>query len=363
MRVMFVNSMRALGGGERWLLEVTDGLAARGHDVSVAARTGSALAGNARASGHRVLELPMRGDADVDSIIRLAWWLRHHRVEILNVNIQRGVRLGCAAARLAGLRAVVERRGLTLSVKESAINRHVYGRCLTHVVANCGAIRDELVGAGIVPASRVSVIPNGIDPSRVPPGGGRALRAELSIPSDAPLVAIIGRLVVDKGHDVALDAFRRLLVELPRARLLVVGAGTLEDRLREEALGFSDGSVVLAGHRDDVPAVLDAADAVLVMSSREGMPHVVLESMVAGTPVVATRVAGVPELIADGHHGLLVPIGAADDAADALLRVLSDPDLATRLGRHAAARARAEFSLDQMIDRFEELFETLTRER
>ncbi|MCK4511192.1 glycosyltransferase family 4 protein [bacterium] len=362
MRVMFVNSMRALGGGERWLLEVADGLASRGHDVSVAARTGSALARNARASGHRVLEAPMRGDADVDSVVRLAWWLRRHRVEILNVNIQRGVRLGCAAARLAGVRTVVERRGLTLPVKESAVNRHVYARCLTHVVANCRAIRDELVDAGTLPASRVSVIPNGIDPLRVPPGGGDALRAEFSIPSDAPLVAVIGRLVADKGHDVGLDAFRRLLVELPRARLLVVGAGNLEDRLRREALDFSGRSVVLAGHREDVPAVLDAADAVLVTSSREGMPHVVLESMAAGTPVVATRVAGVPELISDGQHGLLVPIGAADEAAGALLRVLSDRDLATRLGTQAAARVRAEFSLDQMIDRFEELFETLTGE-
>lgn len=364
MRILFVNSMRALGGGEQWLLETAAGLAARGHDVVVAARPGSALAAEARGEGHVVTELPMRGDVDLASIVRLASSLRAFEPDVLSVNVQRAVRVGCAATVLSGRRVVVERRGLLLPVRPTVLNRAVYTRCVTHVIANCRSIRDGLLATGLVDAGRVSVIPNGIDAARVRPGGGAVLRREFGIPENAPLVAVVGRLVTDKRHRVALAAFRRALSAVPSARLLVVGSGRLEGELRAEAAReFEEGRVIFAGRRSDVPAVLDAADALLLTSDREGMPHVVLEAMVAGTPVVATRVAGVPELIDDGVHGLLVPVGSAEEAAGAVVRVLTDRALAARLAAAAAGRVRSEFTLEQMIDRVERLFVRLVEAR
>ena len=364
MRLLFVNSMRSIGGGEQWLLEAAGGLAARGHDVSVAARPGSALAARSREDGHGLLELPMRGDADVASILRLSRWIRRHGTDVLSVNVQRAVRIGCAAALLSGRPPVVERRGLSFPVRPTALNRAIYGRCVSHVIANCRSIEDGLLDTGVIDASRVSVIVNGIDPERVGKGGGGAVRSQLDISPETPLVAMVGRLVVDKGHRVALSAFRRVLSEVPAARLLIVGAGKLDADLRAEAASrFAGESVVFAGRRDDVPAVLDAADVVLVTSDREGMPHVVLEAMVAGVPVVATRVAGVPEMIEHGTHGLLVPIGSAEAAASAVVSVLSDPELGQRLAAAAAARVRAEFGLEVMIDRIELLFRALVEER
>ena len=364
MKVLFVNSMRSLGGGEQWLLEAAGGLAGRGHDVSVAARPASALAARAREDGHRVLGLPMRGDLDVDSILRLSRWIRGNEPDVLSVNVQRAVRIGCAAALFSGRPVVVERRGLSFPVRPTALNRAVYGRCVAHVIANCHSIRDGLVATGVIEPSRVSVIVNGIDPARVTMGGGDAARREFGIPARAPLVAVIGRLVVDKRHRVALSAFRRVLSALPSARLLIVGAGKLDAELRAEAARSFDGeTVVFAGRRDDVPAMLDAADVLLVTSDREGMPHVILEAMVAGTPVVATRVAGVPEIIEDGKHGLLVSIGSAVAAADAVVRVLSDTELGSRLAGAASARVKAEFALEEMVDRVERLFIDLVEER
>jgi glycosyltransferase involved in cell wall biosynthesis len=346
-----------MGGGERWVLEVAGALAARGHHVGVAARTSGALAAAAASAGHAVLELPMRGDADLFSVARLAAWLRAERAELVSVNVQRAVRIGCAAAAAAGIGAVVERRGLTLPVRNTYLNRTVYGRCLTHVVANCRAIAYELLGTGVVPPERLSVIHNGIDPDRVPRGGGERVRAEFALPPHAPLVAIIGRLVSDKGHRVAFDAFGELVSAVPDARMLVVGAGELESELRASAREAApDGTIVFTGHRDDVPAVLDAAQAVLVTSTREGMPHVVLEAMAAAVPIVATRVAGIPEMIEDGRQGILIPAGSAESARAALERVLTDRSLAESLSAEAALRVRSDFSLDVMVDHFESLF-------
>jgi len=357
LKIVFVNSMRTLGGGERWLLEAAEGLKLRGHETAVAARKGSVLGSRAAQDGHRALELPMRGDLDVDSILRLARWFRTLESELVCVSVQRAVRIGAAAARLAGTAAVVERRGLILPLPGSLVNRLVYGRGVTAVIANCAAIRDDVVASGLVDASRVRVIVNGIDPARVPAGGGAAVRDELGIPADVPVVAVLGRLVRDKAHDDALRAFAALHARQPAARLLIAGGGKLEQEIRELAAELvPGGAVVFAGHRDDVPAILDAADVVLVTSHREGMPHVVLEAMAAGKAIVATRVAGIPEMLEHGRDGLLVAPGAIAAAAGAVLSVLGDRDLAERLGAGARRRIPDEFSITAMIDRVEQCF-------
>ena len=140
MRICFVNSLRTFGGGERWLLEAAAGLASRGHTITVVARAESALATRARRAGYDTLELPMRGDGDPTSILPLASWFRSTRCDIASVNVQRAVRVGVVAARIARVPGVVERRGLLFPVKPSALNRFMYRRLVTRVIANCSAI-------------------------------------------------------------------------------------------------------------------------------------------------------------------------------------------------------------------------------
>ncbi len=362
MNIVFVNSMRSFGGGERWILEAAEGLGRRGHDVSVAARTGSALAARARAAGLPLVELPMRGDLDVVSVVRLARWLGRRAADVVNVSIERAVRIGCAAARLAGRPAVIERRGLDLPLKPSLLNRMVYERCVARVMANCDAVRRGVVATGVVPPAKMVVVRNGIDPRRVTRGGGAGFRAEFGIAEDAPVVLVVGRLVRDKGHLDAVRAFSTVVSREPSARLLIVGGGKLYGEIRDFAESLvPPGRVVLTGERSDVPAALDAADVLLVTSLREGMPHVVLEAMVAGTPVVATSVAGIPEMIEDGRHGLLVPAGQPARAAEAILALLLDRSLAERLAAEAGRRVRSEFSLEAMIDATERCFEEARR--
>jgi glycosyltransferase involved in cell wall biosynthesis len=357
MRIMFVNSLRGIGGGERWLFEVNEGLAARGHDTAFAVRAGSELARRLRDEGAPTLELQMSGDGDVRSIVGLSRWVRKFGADLVSVNVQRAVRIGAPAARAAGVGAVVERRGLLFPLRPTAFNRFIYGRLVSRVIANCDAIRRDLLETGLLTDDRVTVVPNGIDASRVRRGGGAAVRDELGIGRDAPVVAVIGRLGPDKGHRVAIKAFAELSRERSGARMLVVGAGHLAGDLERFADQVSPGGgVVFLGHRDDVPAVLDAADVVLVTSFREGMPHVVLEAMAAGTPVVATAVAGIPEMIEDGVGGILVPAGSHTAAAEAVGRVLDDRALAGRLAAAAARRVEEDFGLGMMVDRVERCF-------
>lgn len=357
MRIVFVNSMRAMGGGETWLLETAAGMRDRGHDIAVVTRAGSALSARAAAEGHAVVTLPMRSDFDPESVLRLAGLIRTTRPHVLCVNIQRAVRIGCAATLMAGGAAVVERRGLNFAVRPTSLNRWIYGRRVSVLIANCREIADEMTASGLVSRDRVAVVPNGIDPVRVPPGGGEAVRSELGIGPDAPLIAIVARLVPDKGHADAIEAFASVLRGIPAARLVIVGEGKLRRRLEDMASErLPAGSAVFTGFRPDVPAVLDAADVLLVTSYREGSPHSVLEAMVAGTPVVATSVAGIPEIIEDGRSGWLVAPGKPGEAATALLRALGDPVAAASVATAAGKRVRERFGLSRMMEDTERCF-------
>ena len=174
------------------------------------------------------------------------------------------------------------------------------------------------------------------------------------------LIVAGGRLMPQKRHDLAIGA----MVRLPDAALVIVGDGTLRPNLERqiEELGLS-GRVRLMGARTDARAILGAADVVVQPSDWEGLPLVVLEAMSAARPVVATRVRGLRELIRDGVDGLLVPSGDADALATAIATILTDHNLACRLGGAAAARFEHEFSEAAMVSAYRSLWLSLATRR
>jgi glycosyltransferase involved in cell wall biosynthesis len=185
-------------------------------------------------------------------------------------------------------------------------------------------------------ADRTVVIPNAVEVSR-------AARRNRRTGDGLPLVVAVGRLKAPKDFLTLVRALGRLRPDSFEA--MIVGDGPDRARLEDEieSLGLA-GHVRLAGERRDVPELLAGADVFALPSASEGMPVSVLEAMAAGLPVVASRVGGVPEQVADGETGLLVRPGDPHELAAALERLIGDRDLRRRLG--AAGRARAEQAFD-----------------
>jgi glycosyltransferase involved in cell wall biosynthesis len=226
-------------------------------------------------------------------------------------------------------------------------------------IVNSTEIRDELLrSAPWIPAEDVHVVLNGVRiPSPPPPGFADRFRAELGIGPGTPLVAGVGHVYPRKGFDLLIDALARL--PAAGAHLVIVGEGPhrgqLEERARDLGLG---GRVHWTGFRDDVADVLAACDAFALSSRNEGMANVMLEAMAAGTPVVATDISGVRNVLGerDGSPaaGWVVPVDDAAATAAALARVLSpepaDRELVARRRREARRRVEREHSIAGMID-------------
>ncbi len=229
------------------------------------------------------------------------------------------------------------------------------------------AIAEWFLGLG-VKARAWDVVYNGVDTEefRPMPEARKVVRAELGLPADAQVAAVVGRLVPWKGQEVFVDALARLGSEYPSLWGLVVGhdGGPFEGfachlRAKVETSGMK-GRVVFAGHRSDVNRVLAGVD-VLVHSSVEPEPfgRVIVEGMAAEVPVVASAVGAVRELVEDGRTGLLYPPGDDEGLAQALERVIGTPELVERLRRNGRREVEARFRSELYVAGVEAVYETL----
>ena len=259
---------------------------------------------------------------------------------------ERSLRRGLYAGRLdefqsasLGRRAALLRRARTVAI----------GRA-SHVFCPSEFLRAIALSWGLS-AERVSVLPNATPPLPVLPTR-EELRRSLGV--TGPTLAFAGRLTRAKSLEVALAAVDRL----DDVTLLVAGDG--EERARLEAIAGPRVRFLGAVSRERVLEVFAAADAAILSSAWENFPHTLVEALAVGTPVIATAVGGVPEIVEDGVNGLLVAPGDPDALARAVRRYLADDDLRTQL-REAAASSVARFDPEAIVDQIEETLASVAR--
>lgn len=278
--------------------------------------------------------------------------IRERDIQVVHAAGMKGILLGRRAARVTGRRVIIHLHDLNPPGRlVGALQRwSAGGTDLAFGVSR--AVADRAVAEFGIPRDRVKVLYNAVAMERLAPcpGARERVRRELGIASSSPVIGIIGRLVPEKGHDTLLRAMRRVVEELPDARLLVIGDGPGRagcERLAQR-LGIA-GAVHLLGFRDDVPELLAAVDLVAMPSRREGLPFTAIEAMAAGRPIVASDTGGLPEIVEHERSGLLVEPGDVSALAEAVVRVLKDPLLAERLVQGGRERL-PDFTLDRHLE-------------
>jgi glycosyltransferase involved in cell wall biosynthesis len=355
MRLLFINSIQMFGGGEVWMLRTLRALQERGHQVWLCCRPETELAKHAVAQGVSVKLLTFRGDFDPFTIARLAWFMKQERIEVVLTNMDKELRLGGIAAKIAGVHAVIPRRGIDYPLKNRWRYRFAYNVLAARLIANSAATKQALLlNAPWLDPERIEVIYNGIDMQPFLQPGQRCLRTEWGIPPEAPLLGFVGQLDKRKGVDVLLEAFARVHRQAPKARLVLVGRGPLQEMIESEVHRQNWGStVLLPGFIDDVVSVMQAIDILLLPSLWEGFGIVLIEAMAAGKPAISTNTSSMPEIIVDGQTGYLVPPGDAETLANRAIALLQNSSLREQFGRAGRERVAALFTLERMIEQLE----------
>jgi sugar transferase (PEP-CTERM/EpsH1 system associated) len=215
-----------------------------------------------------------------------------------------------------------------------------------------------------VPEHKSCLLANGIDAERFRPLAQGEARPDFGFGPGCRVIGTVGRVQDVKDHATLVDAFALLRARLPEQaaglRLAIVGDGPLLAPLREKVrtLGL-EGLVWLPGARYDIPEILRGFDVYAISSIAEGTPGSVLEAMASGLPAVGTRVGGVPEVIADGVTGQVVPPRDPAAMADALARYLQAPGLAAAHGAAGRARVLSHYSMPAMVAGYQALYDSL----
>ncbi|MGB9723998.1 MAG: glycosyltransferase [Chloroflexia bacterium] len=331
------------------------------------------LAADVEVRGRTYLAAPLALSAGLLALLRLT---RRERFDLLHAHwvIPNGPAAACAAGRRA-LPLVISLHGSDLYLPERQPWLRPLARWAFRRASAITACSTDLARRAIAlgaPAGRLTVIPYGADPQTfhpADPAERERLRAELGLSPGEPFLLAVGRLVRKKGFDILIRALPQVIQEVGPVRLVIAGRGDLQEELAALAgrLGVQD-RVILAGavERDRLPALFRSCDLLVVPSMHDergnvdGLPNVVLEGMASGVAIVASEVAGIPQVISSEESGLLVPEQDPQALAAAIVRLLREPQLRARLGREARRRVEAELNWPAVARQFEQVYRQVT---
>jgi glycosyltransferase involved in cell wall biosynthesis len=333
--------------------------------VAVLTRSGP-LEAELRAAGIPVYLVGKRHRVDFAAFLRLRRLIGQLRPHIVQTWLFAANAYGRVAARQVGAPILIASErcvDLWKTTWHFTLDRFL-ARWTDALVVNSPGIRDFYVAQGL-PAEKFVIIPNAVElPSCQPPCSRQELLAELGLPPQSRLVAVIGRLWPQKRVQDAIWAADLLKVIRDDVHLLVLGDGPERDRLLRfrDQVQIAD-RVHFLGHREDIPRFLPHIDVLWSTSGFEGQSNAILEAMAWGRPVVATDIPGTRDLVVHGQTGFLFPVGDRTALARWTQQLLEDPALAAQVGDAARQRVAEQFSLKRMIQGFEKLYEQLAEKK
>ncbi len=356
-RILHTEASVGWGGQEIRILSEMLGMKERGHMAALAAPEHAKIYKRASEAGIKVFGI----DFDCRSLFitghKLRKLIQSERIEILNTHSSRDSWAGGLAGRIARIK-VVRTRHISSRLRPNPFTRLVYGPLNDGVITTGSFIKEQLVRELKLSPDKIFPIPTGIDVERFAAADGERVRREFGIAADEPVVGIAAALRSWKGHLHIVRAMAEVVRHFPDARLLIAGEGDLRKGITEliAELGLQD-SVILAGHREDIPDIIAAFDvSVMASYASEGIPQFALQSMAAGKPVVGTDTGGIPEVVKDGINGCIVPPRNPEALAGAILKLLSEPGKAREMGMAGRRMAIEGHTKEKMLDDTEALY-------
>jgi glycosyltransferase involved in cell wall biosynthesis len=385
IRVLEVLATGSGGGAQEHVYSLVTELPRDRYDVQVVCLTEGRATRRLRAAGIAVTVIDAQDD--VAAVRALAELMSRRPPHIVHNHMYRAEIVGTRAA-LALAEAGFARPYVVSTVHSSRVrsaeDRAVL-RALTPSMDRLIAVSQSMVrklesegrGSSGGRGPQIELVYNGVDLARYAEQEACCtLPDEYGFAEGTPLIGVVARLEPEKGHATLLEAWPQVVAEVPEARLLVIGEGSLREQLESQAdrlgllgeecegdacvgtRGARPGArVIFTGNRDDVPAVTAALDVAVLPSYREAQGLAILEAMALRRPVVATRVGGIPEVIEDGKTGLLVPPHDADALAAAIVRLLTDHPLADTLARAGHDLVYDRFCIERMVESIEAIYD------
>ncbi len=372
LRVLFVIDNLQFGGGERVFAQIINGLPQEQYKIFLASHPNEEFLQPINSASVHFFPVDFSGRLSFSLIPRLTKIIKENEIMIVHGQGARAEFYARLACRLGGNPKYVSTIAMPVEGFDvGPLRKRVYifldrfsERFVDRFLVVSNALREAMIGEHGIPAEKVIRIYNGIEIEHYSPHeetrSQKGIRREFSVGKGTPLIGAIGRLVWQKGFEYLVRAIPEILKTFSRTKILLVGDGSLRDELEALAEKWNVREhIIFTGFRDDIKDILSTIDVLVVPSLLEGFPMITLEGMAMAKPVIATKIAGVEEQITDGKSGILIPPRDADAIADAIVRLVTDKELAQNLGLEARRRVEKEFTVGKMISETEMVYRSL----
>ena len=355
LHILHTEAAAGWGGQEIRVFQETLLLLERGYRVSLICQADSPLETNCRSisnSRFHFKSIPMKKVMNLEAFVALYRYVSKNNFDIIHTHSSVDSWLGGIVGKLSKV-PVVRTRHVSLPVKDFFPNHLLYSHIPKRILTSGTMISDIIKRIRCVDSGNVVSIPAGVDLRKFNSNiSGEKIREELKVDSDQFLVGKIGVIRGWKGHNYFLEAIPLILKEVPQARFVIVGDGPGFKEIKSKvSLAGLDHKIDLLGHRDDIPEIISALDVqVLASFAGEGTPQVIPQAFAMKTPVVATKIASIPELLGNGERGVLIEPKNGLSLAEGVLKLFRNPEIANGLIENANSFCHKELTVDKMMD-------------
>lgn len=352
LNILQIVSSSATSGAERHTVELSNRLAALGHQVAVICPPIDWMVDELTAAGVTAHAISLKDRSGFPAMREVMRIVRAGQFDVIHAHLSRAAYLGLVSGTLHGVPLVC-----TVHVATKEPIYKVIARRSNRLVAVSSFIRGVLHGRGIK-EKYIDVVHNGTDFAQRSYDTTTGVKEEFQLPEEHRLIGLVGRVAPEKGHQIAVNALPGVLDKEPNAHLMFVGRldGEFPELLRKQVRSMNlETRVTFSGNRDDVARLIDALEFSILPSSMESFGLAVIESMARSKPVVVSRVGGLQEVVAHEETGLVVD--QSPEAFEAgMSYLLTDDEARLRMGRNARAVIDEKFSMRQMVERLEAVY-------
>lgn len=356
--IIFFNSTRFWGGGEKWHFDMAEALYAAGYKITVFAHPKSEL--YKKISGLkipsqtiRISNLSFLNPLKINKIKKL---FSEVRANTIILNAPSDLKTAGIAAHKAGIKNIIYRRGSAIPVKNSFLNRYLFSKIITQIITNSHETKKTILkyNAQLFPQQQIAVIYNGVDTTSFPTVYEQVEKTRL-------VLASVGRLTFQKGHDYLIDIAHRLKTKGIDFQLKIAGTGPLEQELKDKIKKFSlEPFVSFEGFVKDVPYFLQSVDMLVHPSRWEGFGYAIVEAAAMKIPSIAFNISSNQEIIEDGETGILIPAFQTQKFAEAIIGLYHDKSKIQEMGIKAQRKVYKQFTLEKSINDLRLLLDQLT---
>ncbi len=350
--ICFFNSADAWGGGEKWHLDISHLLLQNGFNVKLAISNKSEWKNKVEIKKipFDTFSISNLSFLNPLKILRIVSYLKQNKVHTIIINLSKDLKTAGLAAKIAGVKNIVYRRGSAIPIKNSISNRHIFKHIVTTILANSEKTKRTINqnNTSLFPEEKIYVVYNGLDINKF---SNQTINKIYSKNNNELIIGNIGRIVEQKAQNKLLDLAVKLKSNNQNFKIIIGGEGRLLDDLKKQAKEKNiEKHVIFTGFVKDVKSFMESIDVFILSSKWEGFGYVIVEAMACKKPVIAFDISSNPEIIDHNTTGFLIPPFDIDKLSEKVTELAKDEILRKELGKNAYQRTIKLFSISKTLE-------------